>query len=160
MSEPKLSYEQASARGTTPIGQVVSLFDTILRDLARAVAALRVGDIETRVAELNHALLVIAHLENVLNHETGEEAAKHFERFYSVTRGMIVQGNFQGTPGALEEIIKLYAGMRQAWYQAEQQQSPGGQAQAPPADQPNVKDGAPAVNPAPDDDKPERNWNA
>jgi len=43
----------------------------------RALAALQDGNIETRVFELNHALLVIAHLQNVLNDEHGGEAAKH-----------------------------------------------------------------------------------
>jgi len=115
-----LSYQQASARGATPIGQVVALYDTILRDFVRALTALQAGDVETRVNELNHSLLVIAHLQNVLNHERGGEAARQFEQFYVVTRGLIVDANVRATPEAIEKLIDLYGGLRQAWYQAEQ----------------------------------------
>jgi flagellar protein FliS len=118
---PALSYQQASARGASPIGQVVSLYDTILRDFVRALAALQAGDVETRVLELNHALLVIAHLQSVLNHDRGAEAAKQFDRLYAVTRGMIVEANIRATPESLEELINLYGSLRQAWYQAGQQ---------------------------------------
>jgi flagellar protein FliS len=121
ISHPALSYQLASARGASPVGQVVSLYDTILRDFVRALAALQGGDVETRVFELNHALLVIAHLQSVLNHERGGEAAKQFDLLYAVTRGMIVEANFRATPESLEELVNLYGSLRQAWYQAGQQ---------------------------------------
>jgi flagellar secretion chaperone FliS len=162
-NNPALSYQQASAGGATPIGQVILLFDTILRDLGRAVAALRAGKVETRISNLNHALTVIAHLENVLDHEQGGEAAKHFERFYSVTRGMIVQANFQATPEALEEIIKLYIGLRQAWYQVDQRESPAGEArlaQAPANNRLTQAVETHAPIPANEEDAPGRNWSA
>jgi flagellar biosynthetic protein FliS len=108
ISHPALSYHQASARGASPVGQVVSLYDTILRDFVRALAALQARDVETRVLELNHALLVIAHLQSVLNHERGGEAAKQFDQLYAVTRGMIVEANIRATPESLEELINLY----------------------------------------------------
>jgi flagellar secretion chaperone FliS len=119
-SDPTLSYQRASASGATPIGQIVALYDTILRDFARALAALQAGDVESRVFELNHALLVIAHLQNVLDFERGGDAAKQLNLLYSVTRGQIVQANIQATPESIEEIINLFGGLRQAWYDAEQ----------------------------------------
>ncbi|MBZ5642912.1 MAG: flagellar export chaperone FliS [Acidobacteriia bacterium] len=120
-SDPTLTYRQVSASGATPIGQVLSLYDTILRDFLRAISAIQAGDVETRVFELNHALLVIAHLQNVLDFERGGEAAKHFELFYTVARGMIVQANIAATPKAIEELIDLFGGIRQAWYLANEQ---------------------------------------
>jgi len=138
-NDPTVSYQLASARGASPVGQVVALYDTVLRDLVRALAALQDGNIETRVFELNHALLVIAHLQNVLNHERGGEAAKHFEQFYSVTRGMIVDANIRATPEALEELIDLYGGLRQAWYEVEKElrvQNPNAEARVPENDRP------------------------
>jgi flagellar protein FliS len=118
--DPTLSYQQAAARGASPVGQVVALYDTILRDFLRALAALQADDVETRVFELNHALLVIGHLQSVLNFEHGSDAAKQFARFYEVTRTMIVEANIRATPESLEELIDLYGGLREAWYQAEQ----------------------------------------
>jgi flagellar protein FliS len=159
-SNPTLSYNQASARGATPIGQIISLYDTILRDFGRALAALQAGQVETRVLELNHALIVIAHLQNVLNHERGGDAAKLFEQFYAVTRGMIVEANFQPRAESLEELINLYGGLRQAWYQAEQQ-SPADDKQERPIDAQPVPAAAATVNAANDDiETPQLQWSA
>jgi flagellar protein FliS len=116
---PALSYRQAAARGASPIGEVVALYDTILRDFVRALAALQAGHVEARIFEMNHALLVIGHLQSVLDHERGGEAAKQFATFYAVTRGLIVQANFQATPESIEQLIELYGGVRQAWYEAD-----------------------------------------
>jgi flagellar protein FliS len=157
-SHPALSYQQASARGASPLGQVVSLYDTILRDFVRALAALQAGDVETRVFELNHAILVIAHLQSVLDHERGGEAAKQFEQFYNVTCGMIVDANIRATPQALEELIDLYGGLRQAWFQAEQQ-LPADQQRAPTTPKSAAAAGTAAVRPANDDaETPQLDW--
>jgi len=120
-NDPTLSYRQASARGASPVGQVVSLYDTILRDFVRTLAALQAEDVETRILETNHALLVIAHLQNVLDHDRGGEAAKILARFYDIARGKIIQANIQATPEAFEDLITLFGGIREAWYQSEQQ---------------------------------------
>jgi flagellar biosynthetic protein FliS len=115
------TYQQASAGSASPIGVIVALYDTILRDFRRALAALTAGDIEKRVFELNHVLTVIAHLRSVLKYEGAKEAATRFERFYDVTRAMTLVANVQASPKPIEELIELYSSLRAAWYQAEQQ---------------------------------------
>lgn len=149
--DPSLSYRHASALGATPIGQVVLLYDTILRDLFRALAAMQAGEVETRVLELNHALTVIAHLQSVLDFERGGEAATQLDRFYKVTRGLIMKANFQPSPAALEELINLYGGLREAWTQAERN-LPADHVQAPPTDLPGAE-AAPAAKPPTYDDR-------
>lgn len=129
-SHPTLSYHQAAARGASPLGQVVVLYDILLRDFMRALAALKAGNVETRVFQLNHAVTVIEHLLIVLDYQRGGEAAKQFERLYKVTLGMIVEANFQATPKSLERLIEMYGGLRQAWYEADQK-LPEGQLEAP-----------------------------
>ena len=124
-------YQQESARGASPVGQIVALYDTILRDFVRALAALQAGDTETRVAELNHALLVIAHLQNVLNHESGGEAAKHLDLLYNVARMSIVQANIAATPEGLERLIEMFAGVRQAWNLVDCEKPAGAPAPSP-----------------------------
>src|SRR3984893_5539422 len=89
------TYDQISAHGGSRVGVIVSLYDTILRDFRRAQVALDTGMVEARVFELNHALDVIGHLEGVLDHKRGGEAARRFEGFYRITRGMIVAANVE-----------------------------------------------------------------
>ena len=114
------AYQHASAGGASPIGIIVALYDTILRDFRRALAALAASDVETRVFELNHALTVVAHLRAVLDHKRGKEAAARFEHLYEVTRAMIMDANVNPSQQALEKLIGMYSSVRMAWYQAEQ----------------------------------------
>lgn len=123
MSNPGIlaAYQQSSAQGASPIGLVLSLYDTILRDFRRADAAMNKGDVETRVFELNHALVVIAHLQSVLDFERGADAAKRLNSFYEITRGMILAVNVDASRETLQKLIEMYASTRQAWHQAESQ---------------------------------------
>lgn len=115
------AYQQASARSATPVGQVVALYDTILRDLRRANEAQAGDNVEKRVFELNHALAVIGHLRGVLDHQHGGDAAKRLERFYEVTHGMILQASVSGNRETVNKLIELYGSLRQAWQVCETQ---------------------------------------
>lgn len=123
MSNPGIvsAYQQTAVQGASPIGLVLSLYDTILRDFRRAGAAMERGNAEIRVFELNHALTVIAHLQSVLDFERGTDAAKRFNSFYEVTRGMILSVNVDSSRETLQKLIEMYSSMRQAWQQAEAQ---------------------------------------
>ena len=120
-------YRQGSAQGRHPVGLVVKLYDAIIEDFRQALAAVSRGDVERRVSVLNHALLAIAELESVLDHERGGDVAKHLKGFYQVTRAMIVEENVRARPEGLEKLINLFLPVRQAWQQAEQElaQAPG-----------------------------------
>jgi flagellar protein FliS len=158
--EATLSYQQAAARGASPIGEIVALYDTILRDFGRALIALKSRDIEARVFELNHAIAVIGHLQSVLDHDRGGEPAKHFERFYNITRAMIVQANAKATPESLEELIALYGSVRQAWHQLDQR-LPFDPHPAPLISQPEKPTGTNASSPAKEDaETPQLQWSA
>jgi flagellar protein FliS len=114
-------YRQTSTQGRHPVGMVVKLYDAILEDFRRALAAVRSGNVEERVSALNHTLLIIAELESVLDHDRGGEVAKHLKGFYRVTRAMIIEENLRARAEGLEKLISLYMPVRQAWQQAEQE---------------------------------------
>ena len=116
---PAVSYKQTAVQGATPIGQIIALYDTILRDLGRALEAVTARAVENRIDALNHALSVIGYLESVLDFERGGEAAPRFQVFYRVTRALIVQANVQATPESIEKLIDLYGQVRQSWYRVE-----------------------------------------
>lgn len=119
-------YRQSSAQGANPVGLVVRLYDAILEDLRRALEALHAGQIESRTAALNHALLIIAELESVLDHERGGEVARHLKGFYRVSRAVILEENLRARPEGIERLIGLFLPVRQAWQQAERQVPPAG----------------------------------
>jgi len=133
MSYPINAYHQASACGATPVGQVVALYDTILRDFHRAGAALAAKDVEVRVFEMNHALLVLAELENVLDFEKGGEAAKHLKSFYEVSRALMLEVSVSPAQTGFQRLIDIFTPVRQAWAQVERQLPVVAARQAAPA---------------------------
>ena len=107
------------------MGLVVRLYDAIVEDFRRALEALRAGDIERRTTAVNHALLIIAELESVLDHERGGQVARHLKGFYKVSRAMIVEANIRASAEHMERLIGLFLPVRQAWQQAERELVPG-----------------------------------
>lgn len=158
--QPALSYLQAAAQGASPVGQVILLYDTVLRDFSRAKAAQAAGNIGERVRQLNHALSVIGYLQSVLDFERGGEAAKRFNQFYDVTRELILQANVKASRESFEQLIAICSKVRQAWYQADQQlavQDP--HAYGVPLNQHPRRSGSGAAAPIPMDQEPaKRRW--
>lgn len=118
-------YRQSSAHGLHPVGLVVKLYDALLEDFRRAREALRAVDVERRTTALNHALLILAELESVLDHERGGQVARHLKGLYRVARAMIVEENLRARAEGLEKLIGLFLPVRQAWQQAERELTQG-----------------------------------
>ena len=115
------AYQQSSARGATPLGQVVALYDTILRDFYRAQSAIEGNDHEARTFELNHAIIVLGELQNVLDFERGGEAARRLKSFYEVARTMILEVCVAPSEQGLKLLIEIFLPVRQAWHQISEQ---------------------------------------
>lgn len=113
-------YRQVSATGANPAGLVVKLYDAILEDFRRAIDAIVANKIKERVARLNHALLIIAELDSVLDFERGGVVAQHLRGFYSVMRGLIIEANVRANRESVERLIDFFMPLRKAWQQVEQ----------------------------------------
>jgi len=154
-------YSQGLAQGASPLGLVVALYDTILRDLRRAADAIARGDIQTRTFELNHALRVIAELENVLDHQRGGTVAAQLKQFYVVTRSMILNAGILNSRAALQQLFEIFSTMRQAWYQAEQKVAATAEAPSLSLPSPQRPPTAAPQLPHPDaEPAPRGNWRA
>jgi flagellar secretion chaperone FliS len=149
-------------QGATPLGLVVALYDTILRDLRRASDAIEHDDIEKRTFEMNHALRVIAELENVLDFERGGRAARQLKNFYAVTRGMILDAGIRNNQAAVSQLIEIFGTMRHAWNESDKRTN-GAAAPAIPATlssaQPSAATAAPFQS-ATTPEAPRGNWRA
>jgi flagellar biosynthetic protein FliS len=119
-SEIASQYREISARGSHPVGLVVRLYDAILEDFRRAMNAAAAGDIEGRTSSLNHALKIIAELQNVLDHERGKEVARRLSGFYDVTRMLIVEANLHSSIPRIQRLVDLYLPLYHAWRKVEQ----------------------------------------
>jgi flagellar protein FliS len=113
------AYHQNTAIGASPVGQVVALYDAILRDLRRASAAIEASQIEKRCNAINHALTVIGELQGVLDFERGGEVARHLNSFYNVTRAKVTHAGVTSALDELKELIGMFTRMRAAWSKVE-----------------------------------------
>jgi flagellar protein FliS len=118
------AYQQSSAFGSSAVGQVVAVYDRILRDLRQGVLAIKAGEVEKRVSALTHALTIIGELQGVLDFERGGEAAQNLNSFYNVTRAMVMQGGVSSSVETLEELVAMFTRLRSAWAKAERTVAP------------------------------------
>jgi flagellar secretion chaperone FliS len=118
-SQTELTYLRAAAQNATPAGLVIILYDLLVHDLERAIAAFADRDVERRSAEIKHSFLVLQQLEGSLDMENGGEEAKHFSAFYSALRCQILEAHITASPGILKRQIGLVLDVRQAWQQVD-----------------------------------------
>ena len=109
-------------QSATPVGLVIILYDLLVGDLRRAVAAMRAHEIEARCAELKHAFLVLQQLEGSLDVEKGGEAARALSRYYSFIRAQLMQAQLQNKPELLDRQIDLILDVRGAWVEVDTRQ--------------------------------------
>jgi len=119
MTYDRKNYLQAAVAGAGPVGLVVLLYDRLVSDLSRAVAAMENGDVEKRVAEINHAFLILGQLEGSLDSTQAPEAARTQALFYQVARNRILEAHLKSSREMLAEQIALFNDVRAAWEQAE-----------------------------------------
>jgi flagellar protein FliS len=108
-------YRRHAVGGASPVGLVVLLYGTIVVSLIRALEAVKRNDIEKRVSEINHVLKVIGQLQGVLDFERGGKVAVELDRFYNVMRARALQASFKNSPEILQELIKHFTSLKEAW---------------------------------------------
>lgn len=119
MSNPRISYRENDIRGATANRLVVLLYEQLIQDLSRALQAVESDEIETRTRHLNHAILVIAHLQSPLDFVNGGKVAQDLEHFYNVLRQNLVEIQFSPSKAALRQQITDLLALREAWIEVE-----------------------------------------
>jgi flagellar secretion chaperone FliS len=112
-------YLHTTVAGASPVGLVVLLYERLILDLTRAVAAMEKGDVETRANELNHAFLILGQLEGSLDASQAPEAARTQALFYIVARAKILEAHIKSDRKLLEQQIVLFNDVRAVWEQVD-----------------------------------------
>jgi flagellar secretion chaperone FliS len=115
----RLSYREAAVEGASPLRLVILLYEQAFEDLRRALDAHRRGDIEGRTGHINHAILVIGHLQASLDKEQGGRVALNLERFYDQLRRGLVEAQFKQSAAGLEQQISHLMQVHEAWCELE-----------------------------------------
>jgi flagellar secretion chaperone FliS len=144
-------YREGTVTGASPVELVVRLYEQIVEDLRQAARAVEQKNIELRTAKINHAILVLSHLESHLNFADGGAVAQNLRNFYSTVRAKLVQAQFLQSKGILGQQITDLLTVREAWIAVDQASNPPTQSRAN-ADTTNAP-------PAPRASSKRRDWN-
>ncbi len=143
------SYRESSARGASPVDLVVRLYEQIIEDLRQAAIAIDQNDIRRRTRRINHAILVIGHLQSPLDFDNGGKVAKDLDHFYNTLRQNLVQVQFFPSKSGIAQLITDFIAVREAWVEV-------GRAEGPSLTSEAGNYPAPAA--APESDHVRMNW--
>jgi len=125
-------YLHQAAAGASPAGLVILLYDRLVADLTRAINAMEKGLVESSVAEINHAFLILGQLEGSLDSSQAPDAAKTQALFYQVARNRILEAQIKSDRRMLEEQIELFNDVRAAWEQVDRVRNANSAVPPPP----------------------------
>ena len=117
MNTAELAYRITAAQGAGGLGLLIALYDTLAGDLRRAAEAERANNIQKRCEAANHALLVIAHLQDRAARGNGGQLADSLSVFYSTLRRKLIEAQARRSPEILDEQIALVLEIRKTWQQ-------------------------------------------
>lgn len=113
--DARSQYREADARGSSPVRLVVLLYEQAIQDLRRAAIATKKGEVEVRTQAINHALLVICHLQGTLDRDRGGEVGRNLDRFYNCMRDQLMQAQVLMSEEILHQQISGLLSLRDAW---------------------------------------------
>ena len=119
MTNPRTAYRENDVRGATAVRLVVLLYEQLVQDLRQALQAIEQNDIELRTKRINHAILVIGHLQSPLDFANGGKVAQDLDHFYNVLRQNLVQVQFHPSQAGLSQQITDLLAVREAWTEVE-----------------------------------------
>ncbi len=119
MTNPRTAYRENDVRGATAVRLVVLLYEQLVQDLSQALQAIEQNDIELRTKRINHAILVIGHLQSPLDFANGGKVAEDLDHFYNVLRQNLVQVQFHPSQAGLSQQITDLLAVREAWTEVE-----------------------------------------
>jgi flagellar protein FliS len=119
MNPAEMAYRKTGLGGASGFSLLIALYDTLAGDLRRAAEAERRNDIEKRCREVNHALLVVAHLEDWINDGPGGVLAKQLLAFYASIRRKTIEAQVKRSPQILEQQMIRILEVRETWQKVE-----------------------------------------
>jgi flagellar secretion chaperone FliS len=122
MTNARSTYRENDVRGASPVRLVVLLYEQMIQDLTQAAQAIEQNDIELRTKRINHAILVIGHLQSPLDFSNGGKVAKNLDTFYNVLRQNLVQVQFHPSKLGIDRLITDVLAVREAWIEVERKE--------------------------------------
>jgi len=124
MTNARSADRENDVRGATAVRLVVLLYEQLVQDLHQALDALEKNDVEIRTRRINHATLVIGHLQSPLDFANGGQVAQDLNKFYDVLRQNLMQVQFHPSKSGIYQQITDVLTLREAWVEVERAEKP------------------------------------
>jgi flagellar protein FliS len=124
MTSPRTAYRENDVRGASPVRLVVLLYEQMIQDLTQAAQAIEQNDILLRTKRINHAILVIGHLQSPLDFANGGKVATDLDQFYNVLRQKLVEVQFHPSKLGIDYLITDLLAVREAWIEVDRMEKP------------------------------------
>lgn len=134
MERAEHAYRKTAAG--SGLGLLIALYDTLANDLRRAAEAERAQDLVKRCREVNHALLIVGHLEQWVDRGAGGQLASQLKAFYAKFRKSMIEAQVKRSPEMLEAQMHEVLKLREAWQALDLRRAPAGPEILPPAAKP------------------------
>jgi flagellar secretion chaperone FliS len=119
MTTPRSAYREVSAQGGSSLRLVVMLYEQLIEDLRLALEALERKDVEARTNKINHAILILGHLQSALHAAEGSAVTQNLTAFYNQVRNGLIAAQMQASRRLLRQQITDVLVMREAWLEVE-----------------------------------------
>lgn len=119
MTDACTSYRENDIRAASPVRLVILLYDQLIQDLNQASQAIEQNEIERRTRHINHAILVIGHMQSPLDFTNGGKVAGDLDRFYSALRQTLVEVQFFPSKAGVQRVLTDVLAVREAWIEVE-----------------------------------------
>ena len=113
------SYREGTIRGANPVQLVIRLYEQLIEDLRQAEIAVAENKIEQRTKRINHAILVVGHLQSPLDFEKGGKVANDLNHFYDRLRQSMIQVQFHPSKPGIRQLITDVLAVREAWIEVD-----------------------------------------
>jgi len=118
-NDATFAYRRSAGHSATPVKRIVILYEQLIKDLSRAVAAMEKNDIQGRSHEVDHALVVLARLQGTLNEAEGGEVSRNLDHFYHLLRSSLLTAQIRHIPEMLNKQIRNLVLLREAWVEVD-----------------------------------------
>ena len=100
------------------------LYDGAIRFLNQTIEAMERGDLKAKRDAMSRSMAILAELQGMLDHEQGGEVAASLDSLYTYMIERLTTANAERDTKPVAEVVRLLAGLRDAWSQVAQQPQP------------------------------------
>jgi flagellin-specific chaperone FliS len=145
MSPTEMAYRKTALAGASGFGLMIALYDTLAGDMLRAAEAERSNEIGIRCQQVNHALLVVAYLEDWIHRGSGGTLARQLLGFYGSLRRKMIEAEAKRSPEILEEQVTRVLEIRAIWQKLELREASSPASNHTPVQAPAYPGSSPAL---------------